>query len=188
MGFRGWDSQICRLWRQSKVFKGTPKCCPFPSPTAVLCPQLSPTQAQTCRSQELTSSITKGLTSQTARSHKAWGCSSFSFRVLPWTWRVPSIWPSNSQSACLASTYLFLEANYYNTDAKNTSCFTKDPGLHFKSASKNTEKPNLHYYVPGSWEYLERHTQSLSHVWLFVTPWTVTLPASLFMELSRIRK
>ena len=34
-------------------------------------------------------------------------------------------------------------------DAKNISCFTKDPGLLFKSLSKNTEKPNLHYYIPG---------------------------------------
>ena len=35
----------------------------------------------------------------------------------------------------------------------------------------------------GPWRGVKR--KSLSHVWLFVTPWTVTLQAPLSMELSR---
>ena len=61
-----------------------------------------------------------------------------------------------------------------------------DPGIKHNSCNSCTGKqilyPLSHLGIPLRWV---RICQSLSHVWLFVTPWTVVLQAHLSMEFSR---
>ena len=45
--------------------------------------------------------------------------------------------------------------------------------------------PTSNWYVAGMWVKPSERAQSLSLVWLFVTPWTVPHQAPLFMGFSR---